>query len=79
MRKVEVEITDDADVCHTGYIVNYKLTGEVSYTRLFPDPTASPFIISGLLDDSEYDLQVYRMCCDGQTSLATTTTFTTNL
>jgi hypothetical protein len=79
MRKVEIEIDDDGTVCGTGYIVNYKLTGEEAYTRLFPDPTSSPFTIYGLLDDSEYDLQVYRMCCDGQTSLASTTTFTTNL
>lgn len=76
MRKAIIPIDDDADVCNTGYIVDYKLTSDMAWTRLMPDPAESPIEINGLEDDLSYDVRIYRKCCDGQTSLASEDTFT---
>jgi|GEM_PF-3382193 len=76
MMSASIPITDDGSVCNQGYVVRYKLGTDPSFTTLFPNPTESPIVINGLIDDEEYDLEVQRICCDGQLSTVTSTSFT---
>lgn len=68
MRKVTIPVDDHETECNEGYIVEYKLTGEVDYTRQYPDPITEPIVITNLLDDSEYDIRITRKCCNGSES-----------
>ena len=79
MRLIRIPITDDGTVCNTGYVAEYKLTSDSEYTRLFPDPTGTPILFTNMLDDSEYDIRVYRKCCNGNLSASTTTVVDTTI
>lgn len=79
MRKATLPIDDDADVCNTGYIVEYKLTGDVDYTRLYPDPMGDTVLLQNLDDDVTYDVRIKRKCCNGDTSAWATLTLDTTL
>lgn len=79
MRIATIPITDDGTVCNTGYIVDYKLNSDVSFTRLYPDPVTSPIEIQNLEDDQMYTVRIYRKCCNGGTSNYTETEFTTTI
>lgn len=72
MRSITIPITDDTTECNEGYIVEYKITTDVDYTRVFPDQLGSPVVITGLLDDTLYDVRVTRKCCNGSFSTPTT-------
>lgn len=79
MRKATIPIDDFNDHCSEGFIVEYKLAGEVDYTRLFPDPLITPVVITNLADDMTYDVRIKRKCCDGQQSNWTTVSVDTTL
>jgi hypothetical protein len=68
MMKILIPITDDGTECNEGYIVEYKLTSDTDYTRVFPDQLGTPVEITGLLDDVSYDVRVTRKCCNGTLS-----------
>lgn len=74
MTKITIPITDDGTVCNVGYIAEYKLTTDTEYTRVFPDPTGTPIVITNLLDSMLYDVRITRKCCDGVTFSTPTTT-----
>jgi hypothetical protein len=79
MRAISIPVTDDGTECNLGYIAEFKLTADSDYTRFYPDPTASPIVITGLLDDSMYDLRITRKCCNGSYSAPTLTTVDTTI
>jgi len=79
MRKATIPIDDDADVCNTGYIVEYKLSSEVDYTRLYPDPFGNRVVLQNLADDEAYNVRIKRKCCNGDTSSWTNITIDTTL
>lgn len=68
MRQASITITDDGDVCNIGYVVEYKLSTDVEYTQLYPNPLASPIVIQNLEDDVVYNVRIGRLCCNGDTS-----------
>jgi hypothetical protein len=77
MRLISIPITDDGTECNEGYIVEYKLTADSDYTRVFPDQIGTPVVITGLLDDVSYDVRVTRKCCNGSYSAPTLSTVIT--
>jgi hypothetical protein len=59
-----------------GYLVQYRIKGSGgSYTTLSPNPTSSPAIIPGLLNDTEYE-GIISSACEGG-GFSTTVNFTT--
>lgn len=66
--QISIPITDDGDQCNDGYIVEYKLQGEESYTTLYPPAFTTPIVIGPVLEASTYDVRIKRMCCNGATS-----------
>lgn len=65
--------------CTQYYIVEYKPSFQENWLRLLPNPMDSPFTINNLLDDTEYNLRISRVCCDGNQSPAAISTFDTTL
>lgn len=62
-RKITIPITDHEAHCNTGYTVSYKLDGETYWNS---QPWSIPPIeITGLLDNSTYNISIVRNCCDG--------------
>lgn len=62
-RKITIPITDHETYCNTGYTVSYKLDGEELWnTQPWYVP---PVELSGLLDDTTYNVTIVRNCCDG--------------
>lgn len=78
-RKVTIPIDDDDDQCKSGYIVEYKLSADTDYQRIFPDPLYAPIIVENLADDSEYNFRIKRKCCNGTISDWSTVTVDTTL
>lgn len=68
MRTLTIIIDDNDSVCSQGYQVQYKLTTDVDYTDWTPDPITAPIVITGLDDDTNYNVRVRRLCCDGTIS-----------
>ena len=68
MRTLTIIIDDNDEVCSQGYQVQYKLATDINYTNWTPNPTTSPIVITGLEDDTAYNVKVTRLCCDGTIS-----------
>ena len=68
MRTLTIPITDDSSECSQGYEVQYKLAVSVDWTDWLPDTLSSPIVITGLEDDTAYNVRYRRNCCDGTTS-----------
>lgn len=66
---LSIDISDHntTGVCTSSYIVQYKITGDPSYTVL-PNQYDSPIVIAGLLDSTDYEIYIQRQCCDGNFS-----------
>lgn len=83
MRDITFNIDDHVQspqtTCTQYYVVEYKPTYQENWLRLLPNPMDSPFEIRNLLDDTVYDISVSRVCCDGNQSPASTSTFDTTL
>lgn len=65
-RQITIPITDTPD-CVEYYIVEWRLAGEAGYTNSFNSYTA-PIVITNLLDNTEYDFRITRVCCNGVSS-----------
>ena len=62
-RKITIPITDHDTHCNTGYNVSYKIDGAEYWTT---QPWSVPPIeITNLLDDTLYNIEIVRNCCDG--------------
>lgn len=67
MRTLTIPIDDNGIVCNEGYNVQYKLAAAMEWTD-WPDALTSPIVITGLEDDTAYNVRVRRLCCDGTVS-----------
>lgn len=77
-RKVTITVTNHDTGCAAYYIMQYKLPGDIGWITM-PNQLTDTIEISGLLDDTVYDYQITRICCDGQISNPDTGTFDTTL
>lgn len=68
MRTLYIPIDDDDSVCSQGYNVQYKLAVDIDWIDWTPNPTESPIVITGLEDDTAYNVRIRRLCCDGTIS-----------
>lgn len=68
MKNIYIPITNHNDQCQQEYRVEYKVTGDTGYTVAPPWYAAPPIRISNLLDGTQYDVRITRICCDGQVS-----------
>lgn len=70
---------DAPGMCTQYYVVEYKPQSDPNYAVLSPNPMDSPIVIDNLLDDIIYDIRVTRFCCNGQSSIAASTTVDTTV
>lgn len=69
-KAVSIPITDEAteDGCTQSYIVKYKGQGTDIWNTLYPNPLRQPIIIDSLIAGGIYDVEITRVCCNGQQS-----------
>jgi hypothetical protein len=75
--KVTIPITDEADAgsCTQAYKVRYHRTGFDVWTQVLPNPIASPIVIEHVQTDTEYEVEIIRVCCNTEESIPVLTTF----
>lgn len=78
-KRVSIPITNEADEdgCTQYYQVRYRRVGFTVWETLYPNPIQSPIVIERLPASTDYEVEVTRVCCNGESSLAATTTFNT--
>lgn len=83
-RKAIIPILDhNTDgVCSLYYTVRYKLRANASWTtlnqqqpQLYGSPAQYCFILDALVDNTDYDVEITRHCCEGVNSTPVTTSF----
>lgn len=72
---VQIPITHDSE-CTQYYRVEYKKDFEQQYKTL-PNQFASPIVIEGLDESTNYNIRITRVCCNGQESNIATVDITT--
>jgi hypothetical protein len=80
-RQASIPITDHVTspqtTCTQYYITRYRVVGAPAYTTLVPNAFDTPIVIPNLLDNTQYDYEITRVCCDGLESMAATGVFDT--
>lgn len=69
-KAVSIPITDEATVdgCTQSYIVKYKGQGSDIWNTMSPNPIRQPIVIEHLVAGGLYDVEIIRVCCNGQQS-----------
>ena len=87
-RKVLIQVADHntEGVCSLYYTVRFKVASTTQWTtltsqqpELYGSPAVYVLVINNLADDTEYDYEVTRHCCEGNNSNAATGTFDTTI
>lgn len=68
-RRISIPLNDiPGSPCVFFYTVETRFTGDPNYT-LYPEQFyASPIVIRGLEDNTDYDIRITKTCCDGVVS-----------
>lgn len=71
LRTLNIVITDHnaPGVCTQGYLVQKKATGDPGFT-LVNTQYDSPIVITGLAENTQYEISIQRICCDGSSQAA---------
>lgn len=75
-QQVTITVVDDADECTSYYATRYRIVGATSWNTI-PSQYGSPILISGMLDATDYEVEVTRTCCNGAVSAPRTINITT--
>lgn len=75
-QKATITITDHAGECTAYYYVRYKANGDANWT-VMENQLTDTIVIENLADETTYDIEVTRICCNQGSSLAVADQFTT--
>lgn len=75
-KKFALTIADDANACTAAYNVRYRRTIDQNWSYT-PEQYDNVVVIDNLADNTEYEAEIRRRCCDGTLSNPFTVTFDT--
>lgn len=69
-KAVSIPVTDEATEagCTQSYIVKYRGLGTEIWTTMSPNPLRQPIVIENLIAGGAYEVEITRVCCNGQQS-----------
>jgi len=79
MATLNINFTPPSPAPLAGYDVRYRVFGTTDYTTITPNPTSSPVIVTGLLEETTYEGVIRSDCGDGLYSSEIPFTVTGNI